>query len=203
MVDRAMETLSRLAIDVKGIVAFCEDMKLLSQYWDQPVLLCLLGNNFCNYDPMRLLKNVSRNLNVKDLFLFDCHLFSNQQNEEKWRRDIEETYNSPENARFNTAPLVSRGIDPDCCRFELKLIKVNSPWGQIYRTQKRIHVMRQSAVQCGAESVVFLLGDVIEMGFTYKYRLDHLQAYLQEYDFDIVQSWSDRTGDNVIMLARK
>lgn len=203
MVDIAMETLSTLAIDAHGIVAFCEDMEKLAQYWDRPVLLCLLGNNFCNYDPMRLLMQVSGNLKKRDLFLFDCHLCSSHpQHDEKWRHDNEEIYNSPENIKFNIAPLVSRGMDPDCCRFELKLIKVDSSCGQIYRTRKQINIIRDAMVRCGDDTVAFSKGEVIEMGFTYKYRVDQLSACLQEYDFKIVQSWPDSTGENVIILAK-
>lgn len=204
MVDRAMETLNSLAIDVHGIVGFCENMEMFAHYWEHPILLCLLGNNFCNYDPAKLLGQVSKNLNAKDLFLFDCHLFSgDQQDEELWRRDIEEIYNSPENAKFNIAPLVSRGMTPDSCCFELKLIKVNSPWGLIYRTSKQINIIKHAMVQCGSDTVAFSPGDIIQMGFTYKYRMDQLSAYLQKYNFDIVQSWLNPAGDNVILLVRK
>ncbi|OHB56778.1 MAG: hypothetical protein A2Y12_20595 [Planctomycetes bacterium GWF2_42_9] len=204
MVDVAMEMLCALRIDLHGIVAFCEDMEILAQYWGRPVLLCLLGNNFCNYDPMQLLKQVSRNLNERDLFLFDCHLCSSHpQREEKWRHDVEEVYNSSQNIKFNIAPLVSRGMDPDCCQFELKLIQVDSPWGQIYRTRKQIKFTRNATVQCGADSITFSKGEIIGMGFTYKYRMTQLLAYMKEYNYNIIQSWFDSTGDNVMILAKK
>ncbi len=204
MVDAALRNLSGLGLETTGIVAFCEDLDLLAPYWDRPILLCLLGNNFCNYEPSALLPLLRRNLGPADLLLLDSSLLPNAARDvSRWQREVEEIYNTPENVRLNTAPLVARGMDPESCRFELKLIRVESPWGQTYRTQKRIHISKRAIVQCGAEAVTFSAGEVIEMGFTYKYRLEQLRGHLEKHGFGIVESWADQTGGNMILLATK
>jgi uncharacterized SAM-dependent methyltransferase len=203
MVDEAIRNLSGLGIETKGAVAFCEDIDTLAPNWDRPLLLGLLGNNFCNYDPSALLSLIHRNLVPADLFLFDCNLLPDQPEDiDRWVQEMEAVYNSPENVQFNMAPLVARGMDPDGCQFELKLITVNSPAGPIYRTRKRIHVTQPAVVQCGNQTVHIAAGEVIEMGFTYKYRLDQLRQCLDENGFEVAESWPDRSGSNVIILAR-
>ncbi len=62
---------------------------------------------------------------------------------------------------------------------------------------------RPAVVRCGAEAVALGAGDTIEMGFTYKYRLPQLAACLERYGFNLVESWSDRTDGNAILLTQK
>jgi uncharacterized SAM-dependent methyltransferase len=202
MVEAALGTLSRLDIETHGTTAFCEDLDRLAPHWDRPTLLCLLGNNFSNYDPTFLLNLIGRHLRPADTLLLDASLLSEQELDvPAWVQEIEAIYNSPENVRFNLAPLVTRGLDPESCRFELKLLRVPWPWGEIWRTRKRIHVLRAAVVRCGTAAVPFSAGDTIEMGFTYKYRLAQLQDCLRRQGFDVRDSRRDPTGDNVLLLA--
>jgi uncharacterized SAM-dependent methyltransferase len=204
LVDEALKNLSPLGIETRGTVAFCEDLDALAPNWERPVLLCLLGNNFCNYDPSTLLPLFHRNLDAADLLLFDGSMLPDEPEDiRQWVQEVESIYNSPQNVRFNVAPLVTRGVDPEGCRFELKLITVNSPAGPIYRTRKRIHVTKPAVVQCGTEAVSLAAGDTIEMGFTYKYRLDQLRQCLNENGFEIVECWPDQAGGNAILLVQK
>jgi uncharacterized SAM-dependent methyltransferase len=204
MVDEALRNLAPLGLETRGIVAFCENLDILSPAWRRPVLFCLLGNNFCNYQPADLLPLVGANLGRADLFLLDGSLLpGNVQDTAVWQQEIEEIYNAPENARFNIAPLVARGADEESCRFELRLTAVDTPWGPTYRTQKRIHVTKPTTVRCGTEAVALHAGDRIEMGFTYRYRGSQLVACLERYGFDVVERWSDRADRNTILLARK
>jgi uncharacterized SAM-dependent methyltransferase len=204
LVEETLRNLAVLEMETHGIVAFCENLDVLAPAWKRPVLLCLLGNSFCNYQPAELLPLIGRNLGPADLFLFDGSLLGeDRQDLDAWQREVEEVYRAPENVRFNLAPLVVRGADPGSCRFDLKLITVEMPWGQTYRTQKRIHVTKPTAVQCGAELVALHAGDVIEMGFTYKYRFGQLRQCLERHGFDVVESWPDPTGGNAMFLTRK
>ncbi len=204
MVDEALRNLAPLGLDTRGVVAFCENLDVLSPAWRRPVLFCLLGNNFCNYHPADLLPLLGGNLGPADRFLLDSSLLpGNVEDVGPWRRQIEEIYNSPENVRFNIAPLVRRGADLESCRFELQLTSVDTPWGQTYRTEKRIHVMKPTAVRCGTEVVTLRAGDTVEMGFTYKYRLPQLVACLATYGFDLVARWSDPGEGNALLLTRK
>jgi uncharacterized SAM-dependent methyltransferase len=203
MVDEAIENLGGLGLELRGAVAFCEDIDTLAPYWDRPLLLCLLGNNFCNYDPSALLSLIHRNLGGADVFLFDCNLLPDRLEDiDRWVHEMEAVYNSPENVQFNIAPLVTRGVDPDACEFSLKLITVNSPAGPIYRTRKQIHLTRPAIVHCGNQLVHIAAGETIEMGFTYKYRLDQLRQCLIDNGFETLETWPDRSGDNVIVLTR-
>ena len=58
-----------------AIIVLIEEMPLLKRYWRLPVLFCILGNTFCNYDPEFILKLVYENLEQGDLFLFDADLY--------------------------------------------------------------------------------------------------------------------------------
>jgi uncharacterized SAM-dependent methyltransferase len=49
--------------------------------------------------------------------------------------------------------------------------------------------------------VAFAAGEIIEMGFTYKYRLDQLRGHLEEHGFGVAESWTDYAGGNIILLA--
>ncbi len=202
MVEAALRTLSTLDIETHGVTAFCEDLDQLASQWNRPTLLCLLGNNFSNYDPALLLDLIGRNLGPADAFLLDASLLPESERDTRaWVQEVEAIYNSPENVRFNTAVLVTRGMDPQSCRFELKLIRVGLPWGEVWRTQKRIHVLRPAVVRCGEATVAFQAGDVIEMGFTYKYRLTQLQDCLLKHGFRLRESRLDPTGSNALLLA--
>ncbi|MCL5281227.1 MAG: L-histidine N(alpha)-methyltransferase [Planctomycetes bacterium] len=204
MVESARRTLGKLDIETRGMTAFCEDLDQLAPHWDRPTLLCLLGNNFSNYDPDFLLNLIGRNLGPADAFLLDASLRpEKEQDIPAWVQEVEAIYNSPENARFNVSPLVTRGMDPESCRFELKLIRVPQPWGEVWRTHKRIRVLRPALVRCGAATVAFAAGDAIEMGFTYKYRLAQLQDCLQQRGFGLRDTRLDSTGGNVILLAAR
>lgn len=204
LVDEALRNLAALGLDTRGVVAFCENLDVLSPAWRRPVLLCLLGNNFCNYHPADLLPLLGSNLGPADGFLLDGSLLpSTVEDAASWQQETEAVYNSPENVRFNLAPLVQRGAEAESCRFELRLVTVDTPWGPTYRTQKRIHVAQPVVVRCGTEAVALRAGDTIEMGFTYKYRLPQLVACLQQYGFDPVEKWSDQADGNAILLTRK
>lgn len=202
MVERALRTLAGLEVETTGLVAFCEDLDELAPYWDRPTLLCLLGNNFSNYEPAGLLNLLARHLGATDRLLLDASLLPENEREIRpWVHQVEDIYNSPENVRFNLAPLVARGLDPESCRFELRLIQVASPWGTLWRTQKRIHLLKPACVRCGTTAVAFAPSEVIEMGFTYKYRLRQLRDCLESHGFGLVASRSDATGGNAILLA--
>lgn len=204
MVDRALHTLCGLDIDMQGVAAFCEDLDQLSPRWLRPTLLCLLGNNFSNYDPDLLLDLIGRNLGPADMLLLDASLLPEDRQElDRWMQETEAIYRAPENIWFNIAPLVARGMDRDGCGFELELMCQRQPWGEVWRTRKRIHVLRPAVVRCGEATVSFSKGEVIEMGFTYKYRLTQLQDCLEGHGFGLTESRVDPTGGNAILLAVK
>ena len=72
LVDIALEKVENLPVEKKGIVGFIEDMAILKKNWRLPVLFCILGNTFCNYEPEFILQLVRENLEQGDLFFFDA-----------------------------------------------------------------------------------------------------------------------------------
>ena len=78
LVDIALEKVRDLPVEKKGIVGFIEDMPLLKKHWRLPVLFCILGNTFCNYEPEFILQLIYENLEQGDLFFFDANLLPAQ-----------------------------------------------------------------------------------------------------------------------------
>jgi len=204
MVNEALEKAADLGVKMTGFVALFEDLPRLQQYWRPPVLLCMLGNNICNYAPEELLSTVFRELEVGDYFLFDCHLFAPQpEEEEQWREVFERAYHSDLNIRFNIGPLMDRGLRMEDCSFKLDLVKVDSLFGQTYRTEKFIEILRETSITIGQSEVRLAAGDIIRMGFTYKYNASQIEGYLQHYNFNMKKRFFSEDGGNLLVLAQK
>ncbi len=73
-VDIALKKVNNLPVEKKGIVGFLEDMAILKKSWRLPILFCILGNTFCNYEPEFILQLVRENLEQGDLFFFDADI---------------------------------------------------------------------------------------------------------------------------------
>lgn len=204
MVDEALKTVADINVDKTGMVALLEDLALLRPFWNPPILLCLLGNNFCNYDPDHLLETVHGQIESNDLFLFDCHLFpALREGEEAGREQIERAYRSQLNVRFNIDPLVQRGLDPDNCIFHLELLPMDTSLGTVYRTSKWLQILRDARISCGSSEVSLAAGDIIRLGFTYKYTCQQVQGYLQQHGFQAVELFLSSDGDNLLALVQR
>lgn len=203
LVDAALETVTDLSTEKKGVVAFVEDLPRIREHWASPVLLCLLGNNFSNYEPDMLLDLVREQLTPGDLFLFDCHLLPADGAEaEMGKEDVERIYCSRQNALFNMGPLIQRGMAPDDCTFHLELITVDSPAGPSIRTRKWLDVTRDGLVCCGPDDVYLTSGSRIELGFTFKHTVPQVRCHLARQGFGEVISFTSQGGDNLLVLAR-
>ncbi len=203
MVDRALAAVAALNIGKTGLVAFLEDLARIKQFWTPPVLLCLLGNNFSNYDPDYLLETVHAQLQHDDLFLFDCQLLPAQQ-ENQGRKQIEQMYHSQLNVRFNLDPLVRRGMNPDDCIFHLELLPVQTGAGTVQRTRKWLEILKDTTLECGQNSIFWKAGDTITMGgFTYKYTRPQVQNYLRQHSFQEMELFLSPDERNLLALVRK
>lgn len=205
-VDIALEKVSGLPVEKKGIVGFIEEMPLLKRYWRLPVLFCILGNTFCNYDPEFILKLVYENLEQGDLFLFDADLLPTRRPGEEAksvRKSVLGTYASRENALFNMYPLLQYGMDPEDFDFELLLGHVGSRIGDVYRTRKSLNILKDAEINIGQETIGFREGDIIRMGFTYKYTFEQITAFLDICGFDVLSSFLNEDRSNAIILAKK
>ena len=204
MVDQALNAVAHINVEKTGVVAFLKDLPRLRQLWNPPVLLCLLGNNFGNYDPDYLLGTVQAQLQDDDLFLFDCHLFpSKREEQDRALEQMEQTYHSPLNVRFNLAPLIQRGVSPDDCAFHLHFLPVETSLSIIYQTKKWIEILKDTTVSCGPKKVLLRAGDTISMGFTTKYTPSQVQGYLRRHGFQEVALFLSPDEDNLLALVRK
>lgn len=199
MVDKALVTVADMAIKKTGVVAFLEDLPRIKQLWTSPVLLCLLGNNFCNYDPDYLLATVHAQLKYDDLFLFDCQLLQQLRKEQ-----IERMYHSQLNVHFNLDPFIRRGMNPDDGVFHLELLPLETDLGTIYRTKKWLEILKDTRISCGTDSILFRAGEIINMpGFTYKYIRSQVQSYLHRHGFQEVELFLSPDETNLLILTRK
>ena len=206
LVDIALEKVRDLPVEKKGIVGFIEDMPLLKKHWRLPVLFCILGNTFCNYEPEFILQLVYENLEQGDLFFFDASLFPDPDSGEDGhsaRKSVLGTYASRENALFNMYPLLQYGMAPEDFDFELLLAHVDSRIGALYRTRKSLNILKDTEIRIGPETVSFRDGDVIRMGFTYKYTYDQVIAFLNIRGFDILKGFLNEDRKNAMILAKK
>lgn len=206
-VEMALEKVRDLPVETKGIVGFLEDLSLLKKYLHPPLLFCILGNTFCNYEPDFILNLICENLESGDLFLFDAHILPSSDDEEAlWsaKRSIVGAYASRENALFNMYPLLQHGMVPEDFDFELLLAPVESNIaGQLYRTKKTLYILKDTRFEVGSRAVAFKEGDCIRMGFTYKYSFDQLKTYLGARGFEILKAILSGDGTNTIILAKK
>ncbi len=203
LVTAALKTVADLDLPKLGVVAFAEDLRALRPYRQGPAMVCLMGNNFSNYRPEELLAILSRETTRRDRLLFDCHLCPGGiANPEQWRRSVETTYRQGQNADFNLSPLTQRGIAKEDCRFSLDLVHLPSRQGPVYRTVKRIQVLRDcTAVVDGRP--VHLRGAQVEMGFTYKYTAEQVEGHLRDYGIGVVWRASSDNSQNMVFLCRK
>jgi uncharacterized SAM-dependent methyltransferase len=204
MVDTAMGNVAGMDVEGGGVVAFLEDMASVRPLWSPPVLLCLLGNNFCNYDADHVLAIIHQQLTPDDLFLLDCHLFPADGEGEDWGRTIvEQVYRCQENVRFNADPLVRRGLSQRDCVFHLDLVPVETSLGTVRRTSKFLRILKDTTLLCGQSTVRLAAGDIIRLGFTYKYTRPQVEACLESHGFERVELFTSPGGDNLLALVRK
>jgi uncharacterized SAM-dependent methyltransferase len=203
LVEAALETVADLPVRAVGATARIDDLSRLRRHVRPPVLVCLLGNTFSNFEPDRLLKRVRADLGPSDLFLFDCNLGPSAEGDEPaWRQEVERAYGSAENARFNLGPLTARGLPEDAGRFALRVARVPTRLGPTWRTRKSIEVLRDAEVAFPDGPVRLRTGDVVHMGFTYKHTRRQVFRWVQEARFRIVEAFTDAVKTNLLVLVR-
>ncbi len=203
LVDTALATVGELPAETVGLVGLFEDLPRFEQYWRHPFLLTVLGNSFCNYEPDFFFRTLHNQLQDRDLLLFDCHLLVSSSDIEAARREMEQLYRTRQNREFNLAPLVSRGLDANKCRFRLDLLPTHTSMGTVYRTRKQVNLLEDATITCGFSTVDLLAGDTIELGFNYKYTLEQLERLMDKHGFSTVERRLSEDRSNLLMLARK
>ncbi|MFW6163585.1 MAG: L-histidine N(alpha)-methyltransferase [Planctomycetota bacterium] len=203
MVDEALAAVADLSIDSLGITGFCDDLPVIRDHAEPPRLVALLGNNFCNYEPDRLLALMAEELGPDDLLLFDAHVLPGRAGDEAaWRSRVERAYRSPANVRFNLGPLLAHGMEPEACSFRLDLLPLDTPQGEVLRTRKRIDVLADARLRFPDGTVELTAGDTIAMGFTYKYSAPQVERRLRRHGFEILDRFTSEAADNLLVLTR-
>ncbi len=203
MVQVALDAVRHLSIEKTGIVGRLSDLDRVVHNWRPPVVLCLLGNTFSNFEPDDILSWVSRSIGADGLFMFDCSLLGPGGVTESARERIERTYRSRRNVRFNLNPLIRRGLRPGDVRFDLKLVPAMTSAGMVYRTSKNIYVCKNCAVQFREKSVSLQAGEVIRLGFTYKYTAEQVDTLVKRAGLTVLALHRSDDDENILLLARK
>jgi len=100
-------------------------------------------------------------------------------------------------------PLLQYGMDPEDFDFELLLAHVNSRIGGVYRTRKSLYILKDTELTIGEETMGFREGDVIRMGFTYKYTYDQVIDFLDICGFEVLKGFLSEDRESAIILAKK
>ncbi|MBN1288639.1 MAG: L-histidine N(alpha)-methyltransferase [Actinobacteria bacterium] len=204
MVDVALEAVSKMKIESTGIVALLEDLYLIHDYWNSNVLVCLLGNTLCNYEPDEVFRTVHLELEENDYFMFDCSLLP--FSEVDGTPDIQsviDSYRTGLNVTFNLNPLLCRGLCEDDCEFHLDVVRVEDKGGTAYRTAKWIEILKGSKVECGCDSIELPAGSIINMGFTYKFTPEQVARHLEVSGFEALEIFFSPEKTEMMVLARK
>jgi uncharacterized SAM-dependent methyltransferase len=188
--------------EATGLVALVEQLPEIRRHWQPPVLLCLLGNNFSNYQPDELIALLRDQMTGEDLLLIDAHVCPPAADRlADWKRRVEQAYRSEHNARFNLAPLTDRGLSAGDADFLLDLERIPGPDGPTWRTRKQIRLRAPARLTLGTETVSLDAGETVRLGFTFKHTPAQIAACLQRGGMTIREQFHDDAGENLLVLA--
>lgn len=202
-VNMALLGVEKLPIEKIGIVGSIDDISNIKTQLDHPYMLCMLGNTFCNYEPDHILKILNECLNDTDYLLLDCQLFTYTKDSSAAKKDFEETYRCEENILFNKFPLIKYGMNPDNIKFHIDLLSSNLSTGTVYKTRKNLKITTDSSIKIGKNTVHFKSGDIIQMGFTYKYSYEQIISLLKKWRFTSIKSYMSEDHANVLIFSKK
>jgi hypothetical protein len=203
LLDLVLERVRDLPLEKIGLVGSFEDLPALSKCWRPPVLLCMLGNMFCNYERDYILSTLHENLRPCDLFLFDCHLFCPSDDRNAIRNEMEQLYRSEKPAFLSIAPLRGDAVEAQDCEFELDCQPSQTVMGTVYKTRRTIRARKDSAFACGSNVVTLKAGDSLELGVIYEYRFDQIGSFLKQHQFDALKLFLTKDRANLLALAQK
>lgn len=202
-VDMALIGIEKLPIKKTGIIGSIEDISNIKIQLDPPYMLCMLGNTFCNYEPDYILKILNEYLTASDYLLLDCQLFRHINYSSKAKKDFEETYRCKENILFNKFPLIKYGMNPHDIKFHIDLLSYKLSIGTVYKTHKYLKIITDSNIKIGKNIIHFKSGDIIQMGFTYKYSYEQIISLLKKWRFTTIKSYMSKDNTNVLIFTKK
>lgn len=200
LVETALANTASVDVEKLGLVALAEDLPLIRSYWEPPVLLCLLGNAFCSYQPDVLFDLVFEQFGPDDLLLLDCCVLSDRALNDQ---QVDVVCRSRQNMLFHINPLVNRGMEPDAFVFNIESIEQETDVGKVYKVCKWLDITKDSVICCGSLNVRLFAGSRVELGFAYRYTREQVIDFLSRRGFDVVASFSNARKDGLLVLAEK
>jgi len=197
LIERALAEAEPLGLEGCGLVAPLEALPRLAPCFRSPLLLCCLGNTFCNFEPHWLLPLLRDALGPDGRLLLDFHLVSSEP--EAAQAAVRGRYGSSLNRAFNLGPLLRRGLEAEACELEVALVPVP---GLGWRTRKAIRVRRAAQVRCGEAVVRLAEGSTLELGFTYKYTAQGLEGLLAAGGLRAEARFASPGGEFMLLLLR-
>lgn len=195
--NRAAGLAQTLNIEALCVIAMSHQLRQVRKFCKGPVVLAMLGNHFCNYDPTELLQAVNTTLDSDDLLLFDCALFSPDA------QQMIDVCNCHLKKLRNIVPLLNRGVTRQDYELELKLSKRHVREMEIHRTEKQVTFRSDCRIATNSEPIDFKPDDTIQMGFTFRYEAHQILALVDDGGFDILQTHLDRDHENLLVLAKR
>lgn len=187
----------KLNIQALYVVAMLGHLRQVRKFCSEPVVLTMLGNHFCSYDPTALLPSINAAVTDQDLFLLDCAL---QTDEPTGPQDTSAT-------RWDKALyipfLANKGIRTQDYTFELKPAMRHIEDMEIFRMEKQIVFCNNCQITTDSGPICFQNNDIIQMGFTFKYRAFQLFELLENHGFDILQTHYDTDQKHLLLLTKR
>lgn len=200
-VDLALKKVENLSIEKIGFVGFIEDLDIIKKYWEKPIMLCMFGNTFCNYNPKFILNKIKENIDENDFFLLELNIIPNNVKYKKLRDEFNKFYKSKENIKFNIQPILNLGIPSEDIEFNIDLSPEKLSNGILFKSHKSIKIIKNNKISIGSNSIDFKSGDTIKMGFTYKFNINQIKSFLKNSGFLIVNKYTN--GSYILLLTKK
>ncbi|MFH0809350.1 MAG: L-histidine N(alpha)-methyltransferase [Pseudomonadota bacterium] len=198
LVDMALAAAADVAWGGCGLVAPVEVLSgFAGKYFGTPMLLCMLGNSFCNHEPDWLLPLLRAQLGPEDHLLLDFHLVP--EDHEAAEAEVMPRYNCQMNRDFNLGPLVERGLSPEACDFFMEVVPSA---GLGWRTRKAILIKEKARVRCGSEVVVLEAGTELRLGFTYKYVASAVEELVARHGLEVRSRAASEDAAFALLLLR-
>ncbi|MGE5308922.1 MAG: L-histidine N(alpha)-methyltransferase [Deltaproteobacteria bacterium] len=188
MLDRAMERLEGPpGLKKTAFVGYLDDLPKLKSSVSSPVLCCCLGNAFCSHEPSSFLSLLADSLTEQDLFLMDCHLGSQQEQE----KNIS-----------GSQPFPDLGLTAESVELRTELLPTVTAVGQAMRARRSLLVQKDCKMSLSEVSVPLKKGEELEIGSVYTYKFSQVVALLKKARFQTVRVFLSDNNEDLVILAR-
>ncbi len=200
-VDCALAEAALLPVRTMGAVGMIEDFPRLAHDWDRPLVLAVLGNAISTCRPDYLFDHVSAVMGPLDTLVFDCIVTGKEEGphaEPAFERKAPD-----ERDRLCLEPLVERGLDLNRCAVALDRMEAQSLVGPVWQTRKAVRVEKPFSASFSRGSITIKAGRTFEMGVTYTYTEQQIQALMQRFGFRLREVCTDRTQTHMLAIATR